>query len=431
MDGVSEPQIRTMRPTMPALAAKTKASQPLSPEEQRKLEAALATLRSELRAVVGSLPAEGQTASGMARLLGVERSTCQRVVSAVSASQPAVELAAQLPGTRGLTNLLDAAAGLDSPPEQAVLKAARQAVRGYDALIRGLAGSQSRLIGRIRISGAAAAPGQVAAASMDDASRALFDAASLITGRSSDLWLAVHVFTPDAARPGLILDTRAHGLLGHRAADDAVPLTMHIFGDDSTRGDAPGPDRFLPLRSGRNDALLKEFSTDPAPIVRSRSPGEAVVQTVEDSPGRAGPIDLVFGLEGAITHPATREHRVEEVWALVNFPVRRLLFDVYLHRELARGCIPALDHHLWRPDFASQVGERWQTRFAKQPTLTMLQGGIDEGACDAYPRYSELVAHLFAARNENPAAYVGYRCEVAYPVWRTGYRLSLDFGEPA
>ncbi len=56
--------------------------------------------------------------------------------------------------------------------------------------------------------------------------------------------------------------------------------------------------------------------------------------------------------------PAHVPSGLEEVWALVNFPVRWLLLDVILHRDVARGCIPGLNVHLWRPDFASTVGER-------------------------------------------------------------------------
>ena len=416
---------------MPASIAQSASLTPLDETEREAVTRAVSTLRSELRALVGSLPVEGQTASGMARLLGVERTTCQRVVSAITPPDAGLELVSQLPGTRGLRMLVDAAEA--AGPDGATLASTRSAIRAYDELIRRLAGSQTKLIKRVERT----LPGEVGSDGVtgrDEQARAmLFESAEQLTGRSSELWLAVHLFTPDREHPGLVLDTRAHGLVGHRAAADAVPLTFHIFGDDLGEDDdhEPRAGHFRPLIAGQRDALLPDFSTDPPPIVRAKSPGEAVVQTIEPSPGtaRSSPIDLVFGLDGAITHPATREHRVEEIWALVNFPVRRLLFDVFLHRDLARACIPALDNHLWRPDFASQVGERWQTRFWRSPQLTVLPAGLEHARTDAYKRYAELVRTLFEARGANPADYVGYRCDVAYPIWRTGYRLSLDFGE--
>lgn len=428
------PMIRTMPVAMPASVAQSLASTPLAPAERDAVERALGSLRSEFRALVGSLPVEGQTASGMARLLGIERTTCQRVVSAITSSDAGLALVSQLPGSRGLRMLIDATSSLPegTAPDASVLSGCRAAVSAYDELIRRLAGSQTRLIKRVERTLPGEAGGDGGPGHDEQARATLFDAAEQLTGRSSDLWLAMHLFSPDPTHPDLVLDTRAHGLVGHRAAPDAVPLTIHIFGDDLRDEDSPEPraGRFRPLRRGQRDGVLTEFSTEPVPIVRSKAPGEAVVQTIETSGGaRSEPIDLIFGLAGAIDHPAKREHRVEEIWALVNFPVRRLLFDVFLHRDLARACIPALDNHLWRPDFASQTGERWQTRFSRSPQLTVLPAGLGHARTDAYTRYAELARTLFEARGADPADYVGYRCDVTYPVWRTGYRLSLDFGE--
>lgn len=399
----------------------------LQAEELESLDRVLRELGQALRAMLGDLPVEAQTASGLSRATGVERTTCQRVVSAVTGAHPGPSLLAQLPGPRGLRTLVESlvAAGLAAGEAPGLLRK----IEGLDGQIRSLGGSRSGLIrrldGLVESSGSKAGAPRVRA----QAREVLFDAARELTGRWSDLWLAAHVYTPGDGSDRLV-QSRVHGLSGHRSRPDAVPLTFHVFSTE-IRGDGPEqPGAFRPLLRDQPDAILRTFSTEPLPVVRSKTPGEHVVQTIESDAGSAleAPIDLMFGLRGLMTHPATRANTLEEVWALVNFPVRRMVFDVYLHRSLARQCIPGLDHHLWRPDFDTQAGERWQTRFSESPRLEVLAPGAWAQPLDAYPRYPELVGLMFEVDGLEPGDYVGYRCDVTYPAWRTGYRMSFDFG---
>ncbi|MEM1185553.1 MAG: hypothetical protein AAGI53_11225 [Planctomycetota bacterium] len=367
---------------------------------------------------MGSLPVKAQTASGLSRFLDLERTTCQRLVSGISESATQVRLVAQLPGAQGLRMVANSirAQGADTT-------SALASIEDYDAVVTRLAGSQSKLIRRINAPGASAEP-QVTPD--QNATRVLFESAAAFTGRSSDLWVAAHVFTP-TERADRVRQGRVHGLLGHRSARNAVPLTVHVFAtNDPTHEDGIG---FQPVRAERDDGVLEEFSTSPAPIVRSKTPGVSVVQSIDRDPDAPldDPIDVMFALDGQTAHPAVLDRRCEEVWSLVNFPVRRMLFDVYLHRELARTCIAELDHHLWRPDFESEDGERWQTRFPSNPGLQMLPRGKEGVATDAWDRYPDLLSVLFEHHEAEADDYVGFRCDVAFPVWRTGYRINLDF----
>ncbi len=411
--------------------------EPLSKPELAHLETALGQLHIELRAFLATLPVEGQSASGMSRLLRIERTTCQRVVFAAMGSANGAELAGALPGVQGLRTVTQRAATVYArqPGMREVAQRLGAAIDGYEAVLRESGGSRARLLARLRATGdpaAAATPGADAIAPRE----ALFQAAAALTGRRSDLWLAVHVYEPTPARDRLV-QTRAHGLIGHTARQDAVPLTFHAFATHPPEASAGEFElgRFQPLQSdGEGDApaeLLRQFTSRPAPIVRSKQPQEFLVQTLDPRPDSPhARFDIVFGMTGVMAHPGCNAPFLEEVWALVNFPVRQLLMDVYLHRDIARGCLPGLDLHLWRPDFASQTGERWQTRFPGGPTLQVL----DAQALPAtpYSRYDELLDTLLAARGLARSQLVGYRCAVDFPVWRAGYRMTFDFGaEPA
>lgn len=425
------------------MPVRTRSAGALSQSEARALERVLRVLHRELRDFLAALPVDAQTASGLARRLGVERTTCQRAVFSANQAFPGVALVGQLPGRAGLRLLAAAAERLGSATATAAAKALSAAIDEYENTVLRIAGSRSRLLARIQSAedahAARARPGG------DSLHARLFDAAAELTGRHSQTWLAVHIYEP-ADRADRLIQTRAHGLIGHVAREDAVPLTFHVFATPTTAGHDAAADgassaateplgHFQPLTPGDSSdgapaEVLRAFSTTPAPLVRSRQPNEFLVQTVDPNPEEpARPFDVVFGLCGSMEHPGRTAPFLEEVWALINTPARWLLLDVFMRRDLARTCVPGLDMHLWRPDFASQVGERWQTRFGTPPKLQLLAGDPAGLRSDAYARHAELVCYLFEQRGLNPAEYVGYRCETPLPAWRTGYRMFFDFGD--
>lgn len=411
--------------------------QPLDLPLRAELEAALRTLHRDLRGLLATLPVEVQSASGLARCLEIERTTCQRAVSAVNQPFAGTSLVGQLPGVAGLRALVDASKNRWAG-EAEIAEAARllcDAVDGYASVVRRAAGSRAKLLARLSAEGAhrTTAPLQ-----NEHHARQLFEAAGALTGRHSQAWVSVHIYEP-GGRADRLWQTRAHGLIGHTAREDAVPLTFHVFTTASAESqhdeDAAELGRFHPLLphdfdDGSPSEVLRAFSSDPPPVVRARQPNEFLVQTIDPVAGSRGSCDLMFGLRGLMAHPRVVPPFMEEVWAMINFPARWMLFDVFLHRDIARRCIPGLDMHLWRPDFASTAGERWQTRFATSPRLEALGAGLRQVDSPAYARHGELLRHLFAARDLNPDDYVGYRCQTQFPLWRTGYRMTFDFGAP-
>ena len=82
---------------------------PLEPGQQAALEDVLRGLHRDLRDMLAVLPVEAQTASGLARRLKIERTTCQRAVSAATQPFAGLALVGQLPGVAGLTSLVESA----------------------------------------------------------------------------------------------------------------------------------------------------------------------------------------------------------------------------------------------------------------------------------------------------------------------------------
>lgn len=430
------PLVRTMPVRMTSLAAANNVA-PLTGEEIQVADRATRRLHEHIRGFLSSLPADARNASALSRYLGVDRTTCQRFVFTASRPYAGLALIDRLPGVRGLRQLTEGARNASPPVDSETLSSLETAIDRFEEAIHSLAPSQSALLRRIGAT-PLAAPNAAGLESAEPraARERLFEAAAEVTGRFSETWVAVYVYYPgEPASNGKINVARAHGLVGHVARRDAVPLTFHNFvSKRSDGGSADADDQAFRNLSdtatlgNSPDAILRQFSTDPLPVVSSRQPGEYLVQAIDTNPAAAGlPVDLMLATRNIMPHPATQLPGIEEVWAMINFPARQMIFDVYLHRDLARQCIPALDAHLWRPDFAAQVADRWQTRFADGPRLELLGQGTQNAATAAYARHQELTTFLFESLQLDDSRFVGYRGSVAYPVWRTGYCMSFDF----
>jgi hypothetical protein len=403
--------------------------EPFSPVELDRATRVAAALHGSWRAWMGSLPSESRSASAMSRDLGVDRTTCQRLVHAVRGEFAGVGVLSRVPGVPGLRRLLEASAGRVG--EEVRLSAAGT-VEAFADLINELAGSQSRLIRRIDASRAERDGSRAEAMEFSDEEgerRALFEAAARVTGRWSDLWTAVYLFQPDAARERMCVP-RVYGLLGHRATPDAVPLVIQNFGaalveSAEVRPPTPG----IGGKEGRGvvGGVVGSFSTDPDALVRDERGGGLLVQRVDARSDE--PIDLMFASTGDNPHPRLSEPRISNLWAMVHFPAKAMLVDAYLPVEEARASLPSVGVHLWGPDMDLKARPSWNTRFPSGPRLQMLGRGLEGAPSPLHARHAGLTRFLFESVGADPEAFIGYRLVVPYPVWRSGYCLSFDFGD--
>lgn len=404
---------------------------PLDPEERAQADRVARRLHGELVSLLRALPPQARNASGLARHLKIDRTTCQRVVFLATRPYPGLAAIERFPGVRALRSLEAAAGSSGDGLEGGVVEAFAAAITQFQETIASLGGSLSRLCRRIAAETPPAAE-QAAATGSGDARRHLFESAREVTGRASDCWVAVYVYRPSPDDPDVVEVFRANGLRGHTSRKDAVPLVVHNFSSNAQgSSNAEGEGRFEGLDDGAEASptvVLEEFTSDPSPLVTARQPGEYFVQSV-DTPatGTGSPVDLMLAARSTMAHPARQQPPLEEVWAMVNFPSRHLLLDVYLHPDLARASVPSLDAHLWGPDFAQEAGNRWRTRFSEAPPLQLLGNGVRRPGPQPFPRLPELTEQLFARAGIDPEPYVGYRCDVAYPLWRTGYCITFDF----
>lgn len=413
----------------------TAAAMRLTDAERAEAEATARRVHAELRSVVEALPEHERGGSAMSRALELDRATCQRLIAATLRPDADVETLVQLPGVQGLRQFLAAMeprnydGGLT---EQ--LAAAGAAIDQLEVLIRQLGGSQRKLKARLAAERAASPDELIAAGggANDLAVReGLFRSAAAATGRWSETSISVSIIRPALERgpngEELTQTLRLRGLTGHHARADAIPLEVGQTSPPSGAGEAPQKRR-MP------GELLPEFCSQPLPRVVPHSAGSRIVHVIDLPPdeAREGADMVICDTEPQTDrHPAALRPAMGEVWALINFPSRRMVFDVYLHRDIAARCVATLGLHLWTPDIGAPNSARWSTRFPGGPRLVSMGPASAAVASPHYARQAELVARMFERVGWDAAEFVGFRCETEFPVWRGGYCMSFDFAAAA
>ncbi len=396
----------------------------------------------EFRGLIALLPKEQRTASSMARALGVDRNTCQRLVASTAVESTDERLLVRVPGVQGLRQFVEALKR-DHKDGQSVdqLDAASAAIDAFESLIERLAGSQRRLRQRLEAdpdldSGTIKIPSDEL-----DARRSLFKTAAEVVGRWSDLMVSMSLIRPVPGNAQLTETVRAQARLGHVWRGSAVPFEINAVTPDhltlnsarGERGPESGVHNTLASRPARGDTpelLLPQFCTRPLPKVTSRSWGNRAIHVIDAAESTNGkPIDVVVAYRRSTPdkHPATQDPPIGEVSTVATYPSRRLICDVYLHRDIARMCIPSLEAHLGSPTLPQPLRARWSTRFPGGPRLELLGAGLSHAATPAYPRHLELTSHIFSEVGWDPAEFIGYRCDVVFPIWQAAYCLLFDF----
>ena len=400
---------------------------PLSSDERALCDRIASRLCADLTKLVDQLPATAQSGSGMSKHLNLVRNTCQRVIHAIRDQTPNAQTLVKLPGVKGLEQLLEAMRTIDITVESIELAAI--AVAQFDHLINTLAGSHTKLAARISAVGTVDTRSSLGSI---ESREALFQASMSVTGRSAATSISLYAFRQSPENPDVLQRALATGLLQTTVVPGGMPVVIRagdtLHWDDPEGRTIDNLDDSKP-QGNTPEALLKEFTTHPLPTVSSQGTSDNLVQVI-DPANFDGPQTLDVITAARSNHPfrdpQTNKLTLDEVWSLVNCPSARLLFDIYLHRDLERMVRPKIDSQLWYPNLSSPGGQRWITRYPSPPRLELLGDGIAHASTPSHLRHSELTATLFDRVGWDPSEYVGFRCEVAYPIWRAGYCMSFQ-----
>lgn len=407
------------------VSTRRQAASPLTQDEREQATRIAVRLQADLGALVRTLPEPAQAASGMARHLDLVRPTCQRIVQSLGDPDPSPATLTSFPGTRGLEQFIEAVADRGGDPRSVELAAA--AVRQFAGFLDKIGGSQSKLAAKLEQDQPTGSGGDLQA----EAERAaVFDAVSRMMGRRIETAFSVYAFRPLGDKSETLERMLAHGQIGSRVRPGGMPMVL-TSGNTMAFEEPGGPARLLdnaPATGKTQSAILAPFTTHPLPTVTSRGSKGKLVQVI-DPESLDSEIELDIALGERSQHPMFDEHgepTLNEVWTLINAPTRQLLFDVYLDERLERQYRPGVDAQMWYPNLSSPGDDRWITRFPSQPRLQLLGRGLGQAASPANPRHAELTRFFFERLGLDPDRFVGFRCEVAYPIWRAGYRMAFE-----
>lgn len=367
----------------------------------------------------------------MSRRLNVVRNTCQRVVATLAEPEPSLETLCKLPGIKGLELLIEAMHGYGLP--QAHLETASTAIKEFSALIDDLAGSHTKLIARL------------AAGSTDTDNDGLgglqsridlVAAATRITGRHTRYNPNVYAFRADEQNPEILHRALAQAMIGTTVVPGGMPCMLESgLTTESMHAAKQGFQELNrePAVGSSISALMQDFTSRPLPTITTQPVGDRISRII-DPTSLPGPV--VFDVASAnrsVHHmhdPETGKPILNEVWTLVNAPTKRLVLDIFLHRDLHAKFAASADALVWRPTLDHPAETRWMYTVPVQPSITDLGTGLSRVANEDYGRQPELAEAFFDLLGWDPSEFHGIRLDVEYPVWRAGYCVRFEERSP-
>lgn len=404
-------------------------------------------LRAELAGVISALPPDARAVSAMTRHLGIDRSICQRVVSAATFKGPGRAVLGRVPGVAGLMSFVRAArrkgvdAGWVSGAEVAAARFAdllRELNLSQAGLVRGMAMAEGGPRAEVSLTGPLHSSGPATATSRRQ--RLMVDAADL-TGTATDLNIVMAAYRPSPADPRRLEGGYVRGFIGYRARADGMPLVvawgsatvdaareLRAIDGSAALGHAPQAlladycSRPLPTITGRDNAGGRVFVIDPGAAGAAGGAGASVGGTTATA-------DVVIASRSpnSMPHPMVDDPPMIEVWGQTQVPGRNVLLDVWLHESLARQGVPSVGEYLATPAIASGKGRDWTRRLPGSPRLQLLGRGVAQSHSVLYERHAALCADFFRALGWDESEMVGFRCEHTAPVFGSALCVAFEF----
>lgn len=380
-------------------------------------EAVASQLHGALSKVLASPPLSGCKAATLATDLGVGRMTCQRIAKLsrlpADAEAPGAELLAELPGIAGLREFLNAARRAGSP--RAELDEANTAVDAFESFLREVNLSQSRFASALAL---------FHETTDNDLLRGrrerLFDAAAAVTGQSAEVTISMMAIAPTHEEEFNFKQIAVRGYTQMRASGSAMPIRLPInmaysnFRNVTSEEAARQPQR-----------LVESFCTRPLPSIDSRViKSEHLAHIINPEHIPAGePFDCFATQHNLWKITGPGKHKA--IWLYVDYPTRHVTFDLHLHRSMEERNDLSGDCHLWGTSLLAPPEDLWMTRLADQVRFSRLGPGTSGSASKVYQRHQELTSHMFEFHGWDPDEFIGFRCEMDMPIWRSGLCVVL------
>jgi hypothetical protein len=352
----------------------------------------------------------------VSKAIGINRNVAWKLSRLIHATDP-YEMHPHLPGNAGMHIVLRAFERHGAPADE--LRAVTGAWSEFEAMVERHAGNRRRLALLLASRSAQEGSGDEGLA----ARRAAFEGLSAVFGAQARVRLGLSMMAPSREASDRAAIVSISGLLDFRRLRETTCWPMVQVQGFDTEGE-PGPGRRQPLEPNDGDPerapLLTEFSTSPPPelVVTGRED----VRTYELRPGpvgRAAAVDVVFGtiLPAAVPIYDTDDdpNSVGEHYCRIDTPVERLLFDLYVHRDLPFELPPSMALYSLLHGRLDYPLSQQEASLLPVPGRIQELGSPPVVSTPAYGDHGRLVARAAAALGVPLGELRGYRYELAYP----------------
>lgn len=362
-----------------------------------------------------------------ARELGINRGLTWRLTRMVQESNPTLA-ASDVPGVQSMAKFLEACRQKGAP--EAAIDSTQAALNEFETALAACSGDRKTLAMLM------ANHGDVkATAEAEKVRRKLFEGACGVWGvQARTRFVTVFVF-PSPDDPTMLDAGHVNGFVGfRRLRTQAVPLSYEAVHKSTGEAVKFSKEPLDPSGPGEGRSqVYKMFSSPCEPDIRMvESGGYRRFELASGPVGNEGLTTCVFGTrlrklyERYSATPETAGFMV-----LLNMPVERVMFDLFVHRDLnVRGApkTQLLDRLLF-PHVNNEADfERQSLPLAE--TAQMLPAGLAGTLCPYMSWYSAMVGDVMSRIGKSIEEFQGSRFEMMYPPIATTLSRRFDLEAP-
>lgn len=374
-------------------------------------------LRASLVEVIAGVPGGPHKPTPLSKKLGLSRVTVSRILRAIEHESP-FEVLEALPGPESLRVVM-AGAKKQGVSAALVTKGTAEIDR-FAALIRDRYGTRAALDAAIRPHTGTLRE------RVDHAGRAeVFKGMSRILGVEAKTWLTSMLFTPSTDDASFCHVTTVHGAIGLRRLRPDTPVYFSFGPPPSDRGH----DRALSVDEMSFDDLCEN---QPARVVTEMVGGRLVHRLLDERLGKDAVMDM---LSVSVDARGSRRYADEQsalrgVSLFVDIPVRVMVCDVVIHRDIFPGATPELI--VFNPGARGPANPNDPSRTVDRVDVSATVESVDSDerfTIDEVPGYTEMMARVFDRLGKDASEYRVHRVRLSYPV--TAFQHVVAFRAPA
>lgn len=360
-----------------------------------------------------------------ARELGISRGLTWRLTRMIRESDPSL-VVAEVPGAASMGKFFDACRDRGAP--DAAIVAASDRLNDFERALSACSGDRKTLAMLMANRGEATPRTET-----DKARRKLFEGACGVWGAQAQTrFVTVFVF-PSPGNPDKLDAGHVSGFVGFRRLSPRPwPLYHEAVHDAAGAPVSFTKEPLDPAGVTEGQAqLMKAYCSPTTPTIDVvRTPGYKRFELATGPVGNEGLTTVVFGTRLRTLYDRyADEPNTAGFMVLLNTPVERVIFDMFVHRDLGVTTPPRV-HLLDRLAFPHSNVEsdfdRQSLHIAESPD--MLPRGVSGALHPVLPWYSSLVQDVAARLDQSVDDFIGSRFEMAYPPVCTTLSRRFDIG---